>query len=343
MSARYPSLALSLLGLLALPRCGGEPTASTASAPASARPATSPSATSAGSAPASAPAASQSAPTAPTFVESPEPALAEWATSKVVGVKGSSKNACETRMVREWLRVQCVNRSPERGVPSFIEVTRGRKPKERYQGENLKVVNDITTLIVPVRPGIDFAATFAWEKGSDELTVRWPVGAPESAREMVFASATVDAPPDSAAPAPSATSGSTPAPAAEPAPKEPEADLEGLEPAPSAEDWAKAPEARVKGSTAAGCETKLVGKWFRARCEAKGDAKPVQKIVPLEGHKKTQTTTSVEGNVATFLTPYVEGTETHARFVREGESHVLVLRFPKGKQPETIGAFEKPR
>jgi hypothetical protein len=249
-------------------------------------------------------------------------------------------------MVREWLRVQCVDRSAERGVPASIEVTRGRKPKERYQGENLKVVNDITTLIVPVRPGLDFAATFSWEKGSDELTVRWPEGTPESAREMAFASATVDAPPDAAGPAPGDTSKTAPAEppsAAEPRPEEPQADLDGLEPAPSADDWAKAPEARVKGSTAAGCETKLLGAWFRARCEAKGDAKPVQKILPLRGHKKTQTTVAIEGAVATFLTPYTEGTETHAQFVREGESHVLVLRWSKGKQPETLGAFEKPR
>jgi hypothetical protein len=115
-----------------------------------------------------------------------------------------------------------------------------------------------------------------------------------------------------------------PAPPAEAQPEEPQADIEGLEPEPSADDWSKAPEARVKGSTAAGCETKLVGAWFRARCEAGAGGKPVQAIVPLKGHKATQTKVTIEEGVATLVTPYTSGTEMHARFVREGETHVLV-------------------
>jgi hypothetical protein len=238
-------------------------------------------------------------------------------------------------MVREWLRVQCVDRSPERGTPVSIEVTQGRAPKERYKGENLSVVNDITTLIVPVRPGTDFAATFNWAKGSDVLSVKWPAGQPESAREIKFGRAESDG----AAP----VEGTEPPPnkATDVAPEPPLEDLPNLAPAPSEEEWSKIAEARVKGSTAAGCETKLSGDWFYAKCEAKG--KPVKELIAVKGHRKTQTSLTVKDDVATLLTPYVEGTETHIRLVREGETRVLVLRWSKGPKPETAGSFELPK
>ncbi len=265
----------------------------------------------------------------------------EWAKSKIVKVPGSGKNECETRMVREWLRVMCVNRSAERGTPQSITVTRGRAPKERYKGENLKVVNDTTTLLVPVRPGTDFAASFEWTNGSDELTVAWPEGEPESARVMAFKSGTEAAAAADAAPTSSA--------AAPPAPAEPAAlktepaleDVASLAATPNDEAWAAAPEARVKGSTAAGCETKTSGDWFRARCKAASVEQAFTEVVPLRGHRKTQTKAEVSGDTATLVTPYVEGTELHVRFVGKSGGQTLVLRWSKGPRPETIGAFEK--
>lgn len=289
--------------------------------------------------------AAPAATAAPHFEDSPEPALKEWATSKVVRVPGSTGNSCETRMVREWLRVQCVNRSAERGAPVSISVTRGRAAGERFQGENLKVVNDITTLLVPVRPGVDFAASFRWEKGEDELSVKWPEGSPESERTMTFQSGLEDAKP-SVDGAPSASAAAPPAepPKAE-APKvePPQDDAPGLAAPPDEDAWAKLPEAKVKGSTKAGCETKLSGDWFRARCAAKDAASAYKTVTPIKGHRKSQTTVKIEGDVATLLTPYVEGTELHVRFERASESETLVLRWTKGPKPDTIGAFEAVR
>lgn len=271
--------------------------------------------------------------TAAAFEASEEPALDEWAKSKVVKVPGSTANDCETRMVREWLRVMCVPRNAELGKPVKITVERGRAPKERSKGENLKAVNDITTLIVPVRPGLDFAASFDWEKGSHGLRVSWPAGSPESDRVMEFD----NAPAPDAAPAASGGAPPTPPPADAPKgpkPEEPLEDVAGLATVPDDATWDAAAEVAVKGSTAAGCETKVSGDWFRARC------KGTKEIVPLKGHRKTQTTTKVEGETATFSTPYVEGTEMHARFVLADGSKFLVLRWPKGPKPKTVGAFE---
>lgn len=333
---------------LAVLACGSE---APGSAPSSSAPASSGAAKTASSAAASAPASTAAASASaastgrPSFPVTEEPELQEWAKSKVIKVAGSTRNSCETRMVREWLRVQCVNRSAERGTPVSITVTDGRAAGERYKGENLKVVNDITTLIVPVRPGTDFAADFAWEKGTDQLTVKWPYNTGEEARDIKFTSSLEDAAPTSSGSAPPAPAPAAPAggdDAASPKAEAPLDDVAGLAALPSDDEWKKVAEAKVKGSTDAVCETKVVGDWFRAVC-AEVDGKPVKEVLLLKGHRKTQTKVQIAAGIATLTTPYVEGTELHARFVRDGKPRVLVLRWSKGKKPDTIGAFEAPR
>ncbi|NUO49491.1 MAG: hypothetical protein HOV80_11610 [Polyangiaceae bacterium] len=273
------------------------------------------------------------------FEATPEPELKEWATSKIVKVPGSDTNSCETRMVREWLRVMCVNRNAELGKPAAIKVERGRAPNERSKGENLKAVNDITTLVMPVRPGTDFVAAFSWENGSHSLSVRWPDGTPEAQRVMEFDNA--GAPDGAATAGGDAPLGPGPVAAGTTSPSEaPLDDVASLAAVPDDAAWEKTPEARVKGSTAAGCETKLSGDWFRARCKAADTTKAITTILPIKGHRKTQTTVKIEDGVATLITPYVEGTEMHARFSTGSSSTFLVLRWPKGPKPETIGAFE---
>lgn len=281
-------------------------------------------------------AAPSSAPTstAAAFEESAEPELKEWATSKIVKVPGSTKNSCETRMVREWLRVMCVNRSAERGTPKLVTIDKGR-PGKGHKGENLKVVNDTTTLLVPVRPGTDFAATFEWENGSDKLEVAWPTGTPESQRVMIFESGKEQAaqPSDTNAPA---ADPAPPAPAAPPKTEPPLEDIATISAKPSDDEWKAAKEVGVKGSSMAGCETKIVADWFRARCAGKSFT-----VEPIKGHRKTQTTATTEGDTTTLTTPYVEGTEMHARFASTTATFVLVLRWTKGPKPPAAGSFEK--
>jgi hypothetical protein len=327
-----------VLGIV-LAACGGDPPATGSSASAGKATTVTPSPSASSAVISATSPAPPAAPTAAAFEESPEPELKEWATSKIVKVPGSTKNSCETRMVREWLRVMCVNRSAERGTPKLVTIDRGR-PGKGHKGENLKVVNDTTTLLVPVRPGTDFAATFEWENGSDTLEVAWPAGTPEASRVMIFASGKEQA----------ALPGDTAAPAADPAPPSPPVapkteppleDVTTIAPKPSDDEWKAAKEVGVKGSSAAGCETKVIGDWFRARCAAKDSASAFSDVVLLKGHRKTQTTIDMDGNTVTLTTPYVEGTEMHARFTGSTAGYVLVLRWTKGPKPAGAGAFEK--
>jgi hypothetical protein len=114
----------------------------------------------------------------------PEPELAEWGKAREISVKGSGKLACETKMVREWLRVMCVNRNAEDGAPVGIAISKGRH--DHAKGENLRAVNDITTLIMPVVPGTDAEIDFKWANGGHALTVRWPEDRPVSDRIIAF-------------------------------------------------------------------------------------------------------------------------------------------------------------
>lgn len=338
MSIRSLSIACVALSIVG---CGnGASTQPSATAAATAAPSAT-GATSATTTPApSASAASSAAPSASAtaFTKSPEPELEEWGKAREIKVPGSGKNGCETKMVREWLRVMCVNRIPELGAPQSIEVTKGRGPKERSKGENLHNVSDITTLVVPIPPGADIAASFNWERDSHELTISWPAGEPESARTIAFDNGATPAPAESAAGAVSGTAKADPPAAAAPPPEPPIDDVASLADPPKDEDWQKAAEVRFAGSTAAGCETKVSGDWFRARC-ANPDKK-VDSVVAAKGHHKTQTKITVEDGVATIITPYVEGTETWIRVKQGDTTRTLVLRWKKGPRPDTAGSFE---
>lgn len=332
---RTHGLACGVVGMSLLAACGSDKAEGASSAaPTASVAATVVTSTSTTSV--AAPAPTAPAPTAvPVIAAGPseEPSLPDWGKAREVKLAGSGKVGCETKMVREWLRVMCVPRSTELGKPVSIRIDRGRDGA-RPKGENLKAVNDITTLIVPVRPGTDFSATFAWEQGSHVLTVTLPSSGDETERAMSF-----DVPePETAAP-------SEPAPPGEAVKPEPaSADIEGFGALPTEEAWRAEKEVRVSGSSALGCETKLLGGYFRAKCKAPSDATKLKNIVFLKGHKKTQSTAKVEGDTSELVTPYVDTTETHARFeLLDGTSRVLVLRWPKGPMPTTLGALEAPR
>jgi lysophospholipase L1-like esterase len=98
------------------------------------------------------------------------PIPSAWKTVGEVTVTGSSKANCETKRVREWLRVAC--RQDGRGLqPTDLRVEAGG-------GDALTLVMpDATTLVAPLVPGEDLDVDFGWTTHTRRLTVRWPDGA----------------------------------------------------------------------------------------------------------------------------------------------------------------------
>ena len=101
---------------------------------------------------------------------SPVPLPAIWAHSPEVVVTGSSAAGCETKQVREWLRVRCGKIGQV--WPVGVEVERDDG------GEALTLVMPReVSLVIPVVKGRELVATIAWPDHTRVLRVGWPDGA----------------------------------------------------------------------------------------------------------------------------------------------------------------------
>jgi SGNH hydrolase-like domain, acetyltransferase AlgX len=85
-------------------------------------------------------------------------------------VSGSSDAACETKQVREWLRIQCPRSA--RALPVDVEITRD----DGHEAMVLVMPAEIS-LVVPVVLGRELAATLTWTDKTRVLHVAWPAGA----------------------------------------------------------------------------------------------------------------------------------------------------------------------
>jgi hypothetical protein len=101
------------------------------------------------------------------------PTLAEWGAVGEVTVRNSTSLGCETKMVREWLRVTCRTLTKD-NAPAGVRVIRPSGDAEYF------VFNSagIASLVMPVRSGVDAEARYTWPKwGTRTLRVAWSPGA----------------------------------------------------------------------------------------------------------------------------------------------------------------------
>ena len=100
------------------------------------------------------------------------PSLAEWnAVTKEVTVKGSGALNCETKMVREWLRVSCRGTNDSGGKPTRVRVVFGGGP-----GTLSFASGGVTSLVTRFVEGLKLRADFSWTDKSHPLTLSWPRG-----------------------------------------------------------------------------------------------------------------------------------------------------------------------
>lgn len=105
------------------------------------------------------------------------PTADEWNNQKKeVTVKGSSALKCETKIVREYLRISCRGKVDPEGTPKGIKILKGGRGEAlTFQG------GDVMSLIVPYVEGTDFEAMFSWSAKGHKLVVKWPKGAKQPA------------------------------------------------------------------------------------------------------------------------------------------------------------------
>ncbi len=124
---------------------------------------------------AAAPGPAAAAPTpAPAGGRSAVPTTGEWDGVPEVTVLGSSALGCETKGVREWVRVSCRGDEPARGKPIAVKVERGG-------GAETFVFSSggVASLVFPFEVGTDVQALFTWERQRHRMISQWPRGAPQ--------------------------------------------------------------------------------------------------------------------------------------------------------------------
>lgn len=107
------------------------------------------------------------------------PSLDEWnAVPREITVRRSSSLGCETKMLREWLRVSCRGRG-SLGVPIAVYIHK----QQGQQAYKFATAGTVTSLVAQVVRGRSLEAEFVWENGGSHrgatLVVRWPRGAPK--------------------------------------------------------------------------------------------------------------------------------------------------------------------
>ncbi|HEY0480650.1 MAG TPA: hypothetical protein VGD37_24205 [Kofleriaceae bacterium] len=98
----------------------------------------------------------------------PPPDLFKHAPEVIV--TGSSDAGCETKQIREWLRIQCPRTT--RARPLGLEVVRD----DGHEAMALVMPSEVS-LLVPVVEGRELTATVTWSDASRVLHVAWPAGA----------------------------------------------------------------------------------------------------------------------------------------------------------------------
>jgi hypothetical protein len=88
----------------------------------------------------------------------------EWAAAGECTVKGSTAAKCSTKLVREWLSVDCTNEDEPLGG---ITLTAGGHGDAHISGDRL---------LIPVLEGDATRARFDWAKSYRELTLDYPKG-----------------------------------------------------------------------------------------------------------------------------------------------------------------------
>ncbi|EYF08434.1 hypothetical protein [Chondromyces apiculatus] len=149
------------------------PTAATPASPPTAAPAADSAAPSPPSAPASAAASASGSAASSPDARTPMPAADEFKDAPEVTVTGSTARHCETRMVREWLRVRCTPSGESDSKPSDIILRKGGAEVYRT------VAPGVTNLLFRFVPGTDVEAAFTWsEDDTYKFISQWPRGAP---------------------------------------------------------------------------------------------------------------------------------------------------------------------
>jgi hypothetical protein len=106
------------------------------------------------------------------------PTVVEWGAVKEITVRHSTPLNCETKLVREWLRVSCRTKQPY--ITYGVTLTSGKD----HGGIPPFVKPGVASIVTQVKKGMNAEYTFDWGSFTRKLTVAWPSGAPNPTIEF---------------------------------------------------------------------------------------------------------------------------------------------------------------
>lgn len=111
------------------------------------------------------------------------PTTEEWnAQTREVTVLGSGKLNCETKQVREWIRVSCKGKNDTGGEATGVKVTKGGGRGDDF----VFASGGVASLVYRFYEGQSLEAEFKWTDKTKTLVVAWPNGAPEPPARGAF-------------------------------------------------------------------------------------------------------------------------------------------------------------
>lgn len=117
----------------------------------------------------------------PTSGTSKPPTVAEWGAVGEITVRHSTPLGCETKLVREWLRVSCRTPDSSPNQISSVMLTGGKDSG----GIPPFVKKGVASIVTRVKPGMEAEWTYEWSQwGKRVLSVKWPNGAPAPTYEF---------------------------------------------------------------------------------------------------------------------------------------------------------------
>ncbi|MFS8067747.1 MAG: hypothetical protein ACMG6S_15390 [Byssovorax sp.] len=135
--------------------------------------------------------AAAAAATSSAAVPEEPPTSGEWETAKEVVVTGSTALGCETKRVRDWVRVRCAKPNDTGGTPVSVklqktEVIHGTDVKNHRKNVKTSGEGDEPTIIAQYIDGADVEALFTWTDKEKLLVLWWSGGKPEPRQVGAF-------------------------------------------------------------------------------------------------------------------------------------------------------------
>ncbi len=240
------------------------------------------------------------------------PSLDEWRNAREIPVAGSSSLGCETKMVREWLRVVCRWTKKIEWPESIRVLAGGVDGKTKIHAKD----GDVMELITPIAPASHFEAELTWAK-----FIREDSNDTQKRVHTLLVDRASGVPEDQ-------VTGS----------------FKGFKTFPSRSAFLQSgKEITVTGSSTLGCSTRWLDGWLMLECGlSTGSQDSIFDVTSIVGAEESEMFSVATSKALLAILPFHEGSDLTLNLIDVAEKpKQLTLHWPSGQpMPSPAGSFE---